>query len=79
MAFVVFDENANKMASMTYRELVTSIGKVADHLREQFPSDTVVMLSHANEAAFMIGFFSVLAAGATVFPVHPKLTQIERR
>ncbi len=79
MAFVIFDDNASMMSSITYRELVAKIRGVADLIHEQFPSDTVIMLSHANEAAFMIGFFGILAAGETVFPVHPKLTANELR
>ena len=62
---------------MSYRELAGAIGSVAATIDRELPAGAAVMLCYPNRAECVVGFFGVLAAGRTVFPVHPNLTDAE--
>lgn len=65
--------------SLTYAELWTAIGVVAERIATQCPERPVVLISLPNRLEFPTAFLGVLAAGGTAFPLHPRLTDDERR
>lgn len=64
---------------LNYGRLWERVGALAAVLSARVPEGGVVILSCANRPEFFIAYFGVLAAGRTVFPVHPRLTPSELR
>ena len=64
---------------LSYGELCTCVAALAEHIRETLPPRAVVMICYPNQMECLIAFYGVLAAGATVFPVHPQSSASELR
>lgn len=64
---------------LTYAQLARASGALAERLRRQWPERPVAMVSYGNRLEFAVAFFGVLGAGGVVFPIHPRLTDEERR
>ena len=62
---------------MSYRELADAVGSVAVAVDRGLPAGAAVILCLPNKTDCVVGFFAVLAADRTVFPVHPNLTDAE--
>lgn len=63
--------------SMSYRQLLASVGATAELLRESTPRDAVVIASGRNEANYAAAFLTVLAAGRRLMAVSAELTDSE--
>jgi acyl-CoA synthetase (AMP-forming)/AMP-acid ligase II len=63
--------------TLTYSQLQTAIDEFAARLKRELPADAVVMLRCGNRCNYHIAFYASLAAGLTVFPISPDMTDRE--
>lgn len=63
--------------TLTYAQLHTEIGRLSGQLRNRFDRGSVLMLLCGNRPGFWVSYFSVLAAGLSVFPASPDMVEAE--
>ncbi|MCH8967036.1 MAG: acyl--CoA ligase [Planctomycetes bacterium] len=62
---------------MTYSELRRAVLALGLRIRDDFPPGAVVMICYPNQLECIVAFLGVICAGATAFPIHPKLADSE--
>jgi long-chain acyl-CoA synthetase len=65
--------------SLTYDQLWADVIALAGRIAQQCPDRPVVLISFPNQLEFATAFLAVLSAGGAAFPLHPRLTDDERR
>ncbi len=78
-ALCEIDLESGRDRAMTYGQLCRSVSELSGLLRSELPPGAVMILSYENELEIAVGILGALAAGATVFPVHPNLSETELR
>lgn len=63
--------------TLTYRAYAQAVAHVAQRLDQRTPDRAVVIVQLANQLAYPVVYLAALAAGRTVFPLHPALTPHE--
>jgi acyl-CoA synthetase (AMP-forming)/AMP-acid ligase II len=63
--------------AMTWMQLDTAVGDLAQLIRNQLPAGSIVMLRCPNVPEFHVAFCALLAAGMTVFPVPHDIAEAE--
>ena len=76
-AYLLVDRAGQATASLTYRQFVQAVAAAADTIRAMTPGDAIVIIQMPNCLAYPVAYLGVLAAGRTVFPLHPALTAHE--
>lgn len=77
VAFREVGQGGDAGRSMTYGELNGSVRSVAAQIRRELPPDATLLICYPNQFECVIGFLGAIAAGATVFPLHPRMTDVE--
>lgn len=71
------DEGELANRELTYGELHRRVAAFAARLSKEVRPGDVVLLCCPNQPMYFVAFLGILAAGATVFPLNPELTEPE--
>jgi len=71
------DRQGDITGTLNYRAYSHAVARVAQQLDQITPTDAVVIVQLANQLAYPVVYLATLAAGRTVFPLHPALTPHE--
>lgn len=63
--------------ALSYRQYHAAVTTTADAIRRATPDDATVIIQLPNGIEYPVAYLAVLAAGRTVFPLHPALTARE--
>jgi len=77
IAFADADSRDAGTQRLTYAQLAAAVVCAADAIDRATPSDSVILIQLPNALAYPVAYLGVLAAGRTVFPLHPALTARE--
>lgn len=77
LALCEVDRDGTITATLTYRGYANAVARVAEQLTQRTPDDAVVIVQLRNQLLYPVIYLATLAAGRTVFPLHPALTPRE--
>lgn len=77
VALAHVERDGQTAETFTYFEYHRAVARVAEAIGRATPAGAVVLIQMPNALTYPVAFLGVLAAGRTLFPLHPALTPYE--
>ena len=71
------DREGSPLGTLTWLGYADAVVGLAEQLKQRTPDNAVVIVQLANQLAYPVVYLAALAAGRTIFPLHPALTPHE--